>query len=120
MVEAGEQGRLLAEIARQRDHLHVERKGRQGPGDAAGIVAAAVVHVDDLDGEPTLGVQKPRNLGNAFMQPGMARDPVARAPALAGFAAILVNPSRASFLVGCSLAIYTAPERRCRARLKML
>ena len=29
VVEAGQQRRLLAEIARQRDHLHVERFGRQ-------------------------------------------------------------------------------------------
>ena len=29
MVEAGEQGRLLAEIARQRHHLDIERIGRQ-------------------------------------------------------------------------------------------
>ena len=29
MIEAGEQGGLLAEIARQGDHLDVERHGRQ-------------------------------------------------------------------------------------------
>jgi len=50
----------------------------------------------------------------------MARDPVARAPVLVGFAAILVNLSRYVFWFVSDLAIYTAPERRCRARLKAL
>ena len=54
VIEAGEQGRLLAEIARQRDDLDVERPGRQRAGDAAGCVAAAVVDIDDFEREPAL------------------------------------------------------------------
>ena len=46
MIEAGEQRRLLAEIARQRHHLHVERFGRQRARDRERVVAAAVVDID--------------------------------------------------------------------------
>ena len=52
MVEAGEQRGLLAEIARQRDHLDVERVGRQRARDRQRVVAAAVVDIDDLGREP--------------------------------------------------------------------
>ena len=48
VVEAGEQSRLLAEIARQRDDLHVERRRRRAMGDRESVVAAAGVDVDHL------------------------------------------------------------------------
>ena len=50
MIEAGEQRRLLAEIARQRHHLDVERVGRQAAGDGERAVAAAVVDIDHFAG----------------------------------------------------------------------
>jgi hypothetical protein len=52
MVEAGHQGGLLAEIARQRNHLDIERVGRKIACDGKRIVAAAVIDIDDFAGEP--------------------------------------------------------------------
>ncbi len=69
MIEPGEQGGFLAEIARQRDDLHIERQGRQGPGDVAGVVGAAVVDIDDLDRQIVFALQKARHLGDALVQP---------------------------------------------------
>ena len=63
VIEAGEQRRLLAEIARQRHDLHIERRGRQRAGDRKRIVAAAVVDIDHLAGEPALGAERARHLG---------------------------------------------------------
>ena len=54
MVEAGEQGCLFAEIARQADHLDIDRHGRQRFGDVVGLVPAAVVDIDEFDVEPAL------------------------------------------------------------------
>ena len=76
MIEAGEQRRLLAEIARQRDDLDVERHRRGSAcGDLAGVVAAAVVDVDDLAGEPALDLEHARHLGDALVQGGEAAWP---------------------------------------------
>jgi hypothetical protein len=46
MVESGHQGGFLAEIARQRHHLDVERIGGKPARDASGASAAAVIDVD--------------------------------------------------------------------------
>ena len=48
VIEAGEQRRLLAEIARQRDDLDVETVGREFARSGERRVAAAVVDIDDL------------------------------------------------------------------------
>ena len=50
VIEAGKQRRLLAEIARQRDELHVEVRGRQLVDDRKRVVATAVVDIDHLAG----------------------------------------------------------------------
>ena len=121
MIEAGEQRRLLAEIARQRDDLDVERHRRQAIGDCAGGVAAAVVDIDHFGGEPARVLEPARDLGDPPVQRGQAvglvehrhddrqagrRGARARAADLVGFAAI----SRS-----CRLrfgAIYSAPGAR--------
>ncbi len=51
VFEAGKQRRLLAEIARQRNHLDVDAGRRQVAGDGERAVAAAVVDIDDLAGQ---------------------------------------------------------------------
>ena len=51
VVEAGKQRRLLAEIARQRNHLDVDAGRRQVAGDGERAVAAAVIDIDDLAGQ---------------------------------------------------------------------
>ena len=48
MVEAGKQRGLLAEVARQRDHLDVEAVGGEAARHLERVVAAAVVDIDDL------------------------------------------------------------------------
>ena len=61
VIEAGHQRRLLAEVARQRERLHVERLGRQPTRHREAVVAAAVVDVDRLAGEAVLLAQPPRH-----------------------------------------------------------
>ena len=67
VIEAGEQRRLFAEVARQRHHLHVERARRQRPRNRKRIVAAAVVDIDHFTGKSAVGAKRPRNLD----QPGV-------------------------------------------------
>jgi hypothetical protein len=73
MVQAGEQGGLLAEVSRQRHDLDIERHGGQRSGDIAGTIAAAVVDIDDFQVQSALDLQVSRDFGNAFMQIGQAR-----------------------------------------------
>ena len=68
MIEAGEQRRLLAEIARQRHHLHVERIGRQRMGDAIGVVLAAVIDIDDFHRQVVFDLERARDLADALVQ----------------------------------------------------
>jgi hypothetical protein len=68
VVEAGEQRGLLAEIARQRHHLHVEDIGGQCARDRQGIVRAAVVDIDDLAGKLARLPQSRRDLGEPRVQ----------------------------------------------------
>ncbi len=68
MIEAGEQCGLLAEIARERDHLHVERIGGQAASDRERCVAAAVVDIDHLGRQPPRRLQAARDLGDTGMQ----------------------------------------------------
>ena len=51
MVQSRHQGGFLAEIARQRHHLNVERIGGKPARDAERRVRAAVIDIDDLAGE---------------------------------------------------------------------
>ena len=71
VIEAGKQGGLLAEIARQRHHLNVERGRRQRAGDRERIVAAAVIDIDHLAGQRAVGAERSRDLDQPRMQ---ARD----------------------------------------------
>ena len=68
MFEAGDEGRLLAEIARQRDHLNVDARGRQIAGDGERAVATAVVDINQFAGERTLGLQPLRHLDQPRVQ----------------------------------------------------
>ena len=52
MVQSRHQGGFLAEIARQRHHLDVERIGGKPARDAERRVGAAVIDIDDLAGQP--------------------------------------------------------------------
>ena len=72
MIEAGEQGGLLAEIARQRDDLDVERIGGKRIGDLVGGVRAAVVDIDDFGAQAALGLERARHVGDALVQGGEA------------------------------------------------
>jgi len=60
MVQSGHQRGFLAEIARQRHHLNIERIGAKPAGDAERAVGAAIVDIDDLAGE---AVALPQRLG---------------------------------------------------------
>ena len=62
MVEPGRQRRLLAEIARQRHHLDVDRLGRQPLRHGEAVVAGAVVDIDHFGGEPALLPKLARDL----------------------------------------------------------
>ncbi len=75
MVESGEQGGFLAEIARERDHLHVEMRSRQLARDREGGIAAAIVHIDHLATQRALLLQLPRHLGQAAHAAPRARPP---------------------------------------------
>ncbi len=69
MIEAGGERCLLAEIARQRDHLHVERARGQLARDSKRVVAAAVIDVDDFDRELARFPQIARDVGQPLVQP---------------------------------------------------
>ena len=73
IVEAREQRRLLAEVARQRDELHVRAGGRQLRRDGAGRVGAAVIDVDDLAFEATFLPQRPTAVGEPRVERGKSR-----------------------------------------------
>ena len=68
VVEAGHQRRFLAEIARQRDHLDVERVGLQAARDRERRVGAAVVDIDDLAGQVEALPQVVREIAEALVQ----------------------------------------------------
>jgi len=55
MVEAGEHGRVLPEVARQPDdHRRVRKLSRELDRTLRGPVSAAVVHKDELGGPPEI------------------------------------------------------------------
>src|SRR6185312_10496180 len=57
MIQAGEQGGFLAEIARKRDDLNVERHRGQGFCDVAGTVVTTVVYINYLDAQSAFGLE---------------------------------------------------------------
>ena len=63
MIETRQQRRLLAEIARQRHDLDVERLGRQGVRHGQTVVAAAVIDIDHLGRKTALLPQLAGDLG---------------------------------------------------------
>src|SRR2546423_8289663 len=68
MVQSRHQSGFLAEIARQRNHLDIERIGRKPARDGEGGISAAVIDIDDLAVKP---VALPQSLGQTaqtFMQ----------------------------------------------------
>ncbi len=54
MIETREQRGFLAEVPRKRNRLHVGFLGGQVARDRIGIVAAAVIDIDDLDRQSAL------------------------------------------------------------------
>ena len=71
MIEAGEQRRLLAEIARQRHHLDVERVGRQRAARSrASRRGCRRRHRRPRSARPRVCLEAPRDLGDARVQRG--------------------------------------------------
>ena len=70
VVEAREQRRLLAEIARQRHHLDVCARGRQRLRDLERRIPAAVVDIDDLRLQAAGLAQATGDLGDPLVQCG--------------------------------------------------
>jgi hypothetical protein len=70
MIEPGEQRRLLAEIARQRDDLDIETVGRKLACGGERPIAAAVVDIDDLGGKAASRLERARDIDNASVQRG--------------------------------------------------
>ena len=75
MIEAGEQRRLLAEIARQRDDLDIEAVGGEPARDGERGVAAAVVDIDHLGRQAARRLQAAGDVDDAPMQGGEVRPP---------------------------------------------
>ena len=70
MVQPRHQGGFLAEIARQRHHLHVERISGKRARDRQRIVGAAVVDIDHLAGKAVTGLQRAGEAGQPLVQHG--------------------------------------------------
>ena len=70
VVEPGHERGFLAEIARQRHHLDVERIGRQSLGDAERRIPAAVVDIDHLGCHSPRGAQPAGDLDQPAVERG--------------------------------------------------
>ena len=69
MVQSRHQGGFLAEIARQRHHLNVERIGLERPRRSASVASVrAVIDIDDLAREAVTLPQRPGERDQTFMQ----------------------------------------------------
>jgi len=68
MVQPRHQGRFLAEIARQRHHLHVERIRCEAIGNCERRIGAAVVDIDDLAGKAVAPPEHARQIPDPLMQ----------------------------------------------------
>ena len=68
MVQPRHQGRFLAEIARQRHHLHVERIRCEAIGNCERRIGAAVVDIDDLAGKAVAPPEHARQIHDPLMQ----------------------------------------------------
>jgi hypothetical protein len=73
MFEPREQRGFLAEIARQRDHLHVGGAGGQGMGDRKCIVARSVIDINEFAAQAVLFLQPARDAGEHVVQTGQSR-----------------------------------------------
>ena len=73
MIEAGEQRRLLAEIARERDDLDIERIGGEFARGGERRVAAAVVDIDDLGRQAARRGERAGDLDDTRVQGGEVR-----------------------------------------------
>ena len=72
MIEARHQRRLLAEVARQRHDLDVQRLGRQGLRHGQAVVAAAVIDIDHFGRKTARLAELPRDLDQAIVKPRQA------------------------------------------------
>ena len=70
VIEAGQQRSLLAEITRQRNHLDIERVGREPARNRQRVIPAAIVDINDFSDQPPAVAQRSRNLNDAGVQPG--------------------------------------------------
>ena len=125
MIETRQQGRFLAEVARQRHDLDVQCLGRQGVRHSQAVVAAAVIDIDHLGRKPALLPQLAGNLGELRVKLREAGALVEhghddRQPGL-GLAAgrhLPADRGRVSWpcsrLVSNCRAIYSATEGSCR------
>jgi hypothetical protein len=68
MVEPRHQRRFLAEIARQRHYLNIERMGGKAVGDRERRIGRAVVDIDDLAGKAVALPQRACEIAEALMQ----------------------------------------------------
>ncbi len=68
VVEAREQSRFLAEIARQRDDLDIEAVGCKSASEDERRVSTAVVDIDHLGGETAHRLEPACDLDDASMQ----------------------------------------------------
>ena len=60
---------LLAEVARQRNNLDIERVGSKPARNRQRLIPAAIVDVDDFSDQPPAVAQRSRNLDDAGVQP---------------------------------------------------
>jgi hypothetical protein len=68
VVQAGHERGLLAEIARQRHHLNIERIGGKGACDREGGVGAAVVDINDLAAKAVAPAKRRCQFAEPLMQ----------------------------------------------------
>ena len=72
MIEAGHQRGFLAEIARQRNHLHVDVGCGQGLRDLQRVIAAAVIDIDDLGDEAVTRLERAGEMNEFVVKRGKA------------------------------------------------
>ena len=68
VIQARHQGGFLAEIARQRNHLHVQCDGGKRAGEVERVIGAAVIDINDFAGEAEALPQLYRKRTETFVQ----------------------------------------------------
>ncbi len=68
MVQSRHQRGFLAEVARQRHHLNIERIGGKPARDGKRRIGAAVVNINDLAGQPIALAQRLRQPAKPLVQ----------------------------------------------------